>query len=181
MRWVRSLAREMNIDPARVAVCGGSAGAHLAAMVAATEGVREYEGDGGHREHSSRADLAILFNGEFDLRDLAEQGRLVESMRLFIGGTIEEMPERYDEISPLKRVHGGMPPALLLHGTDDNCVSHLQSVALAERLREAGVHAEVELCEGKPHAWFNEEPDRSATFERMERFLVSQFGLRRRH
>ena len=68
-------------------------------------------------------------------------------------------------------------PTLLLHGTKDRCVSHEQSVSFYNRLRECGVHSEIELYEGKPHAWFNREPDRTRVLRRIERFLVSRFRL----
>ena len=41
IRWVRSQAEKLNIDPNRVAVAGGSAGAHLSSMVATTAGVEK--------------------------------------------------------------------------------------------------------------------------------------------
>ena len=58
------------------------------------------------------------------------------------------------------------------------CVSHEQSIAYAEALNAVGVHAEVEIYKGKPHAWFNKEPDRTVCYARMETFLVEQFGLK---
>ena len=94
-----------------------------------------------------------------------------------MGGTPDEIPERYDELSSIKRVHKDVPPVLLLHGTVDKCVSHEQSIAFAEKLKAAGCHAEVEIYNGKPHAWFNKEPDRTETVRRVERFLVEKFGL----
>ncbi|MEA3227002.1 MAG: alpha/beta hydrolase, partial [Planctomycetota bacterium] len=36
IRWVRSRAKKLNIDPQRIAICGGSAGGHLSSMVATT-------------------------------------------------------------------------------------------------------------------------------------------------
>ena len=71
-----------------------------------------------------------------------------------------------------------MPSTLLLHGTEDLCVSHEQSIAYHEALKAQGVHSEVEIYDGKPHAWFNREPDRSICYDRMERFVVEQFGLK---
>ncbi|MFC1713964.1 alpha/beta fold hydrolase [Candidatus Poribacteria bacterium] len=177
IRWVRAQADELNIDPNRVAVGGGSAGGHLSSMVATTAGVAEYEGDGGNEGFSSHADLMISFNGEFDMWDLVEKRSLIDAMDKFIGGTPEEVPEKYDELSSIKRVHKDVPPALLLHGTEDKCVSHKQSIAFCNRLREVGVHAEIEIYEGKPHAWFNNEPDKTITTERMEEFIVAQFKL----
>jgi acetyl esterase/lipase len=179
VRWIRSRAGEYNVDPERIAVCGGSAGGHLSSMMLTTAGIPEYEGTGGNEGHPSHVNLGILFNGEFDMWDLLEKGSLIEPMRQFMGGTPEECPERYDELSSVKRIHGNVPPVLLLHGTEDTCVSHEQSVAFHERLREVGVHSELEIYPGKPHAWFNSEPDRTVTTERMERFLVEQFGLKR--
>jgi len=177
IRWVRSLADEFKIDPNRIAIAGGSAGAHLASMVATTAGVEEYEGKGGHNEFSSHVNLAILFNGEFDMWDLVNKGSLIDDMEQFIGGIPTEVPEKYDELSTVKRIHPNVPPVLFLHGTEDECVSHEQSIAFYDRLVANGIHAEIEIYQGKPHAWFNFEPDRANTLRRMEKFLVAQFNL----
>lgn len=177
IRWVRSNAKRLNIDPERVAICGGSAGGHLSSMIATTAGVKSYEGNGGCQEFPSHANAAVIFNGEFDMWDLVEKKSLIDAMKQFIGGSCEEMPEKYDELSSIKRVDANTPPTLLLHGTEDTCVSHEQAVAYFNRLKELGVHAELELYKGKPHAWFNKEPDRTETLKRMERFLISQFRL----
>ena len=177
IRWVRSQAERLNIDPERIAICGGSAGGHLSSMIATTAGVRKYEGNVGHKEFSSHANAAVFFNGEFDMWDLVAKKSLIDAMNKFIGGSPTEMPEKYDELSSIKRIDKNTPPTLLLHGTEDKCVSHEQSIAFCKRLREVGVHAEVEIYKGKPHAWFNKEPDRTVTLKRMEKFLVSQFGL----
>ncbi|MHC4123795.1 MAG: alpha/beta hydrolase fold domain-containing protein [Planctomycetota bacterium] len=177
VRWVRSKAKELNIDPNRVAICGGSAGANLSSLVATTTGISEYEGNGRYKEFSSEVNLAILFNGEFDMWDLVKKSSLLRAMEKFLGGKPDEVPYLYDDLSSFRRAHKNCPPMLFLHGTKDHCVSHEQSVAFYNRLKELGVHAEAEIYEGKPHAWFNWEPDRTITLKRMEKFLVSQFNL----
>lgn len=177
IRWVRSQAEALNIDPERVCIAGGSAGGHLSSMVSTTAGVAEYEGQSGHAGFASHANLAVLYNGEFDMWDLVEKGSLIDAMIQFFGATHEENPAIYDATSSIQLVHPDVPPTLLLHGTEDRCVSHEQSIAYAEALRSKGVHAEVEIYEGKPHAWFNKEPDRTVCYERMEKFLVEQFKL----
>jgi acetyl esterase/lipase len=177
IRWIRAHATELNIDPNRIAIIGGSAGGHLSSMVATTAGVPEYEGNGGNAGFSSHVNLAILINGEFDMWDLVEKKSLIEPMRVFMGGTPEQVPERYDELSSVKRIHEQVPPVLLLHGTHDLCVSHEQSLAFRDRCLEKGVHAEAEIYQGKPHAWFNREPDRTIVLRRIEEFLVRQFRL----
>ena len=177
VRWVRSQIESQNIDPNRVAICGGSAGGHLSSMILTTMGVEKYEGDAGSNEFSSDVNLGILFNGEYDMWDLLEKGSLIEPMKDFMGGTPEEIPEVYDELSSIKYVHKDVPPVLSLHGTEDLCVSHHQALAFHEKLKSVGVHSEVEIYEGKPHAWFNREPDRSTTTDRMIEFLIEQFKL----
>ncbi len=177
VRWVRSVAKQYGIDPDRVAVCGGSAGGHLSAMMAVSSGVEEYEGNGGHADFSSDIQLAILFNGEFDMWDLVEKGSLMDAMDAFFGGSSQKIPKRYDEASPIQRVTKDTPPMLFLHGDQDRCVSHEQALAMVKRLTELGVPAEVEIYEGKPHAWFNKDPDWRVSIERVEPFLKARFEL----
>jgi acetyl esterase/lipase len=175
VRWVRSVAEQYRIDPERMAVCGGSAGGHLSAMMAVTNGVKEYEGNGGHADFPSDVQLAILFNGEFDMWDLVEKRSLIDAMDAFFGGSPKEIPKRYDEASPIQRLTKDTPPMLFLHGDQDRCVSHEQALAMVRRLTELGVPAEAEIYKGKPHAWFNKDPDWRTTIERVEPFLVKHF------
>ncbi len=177
IRYLRARAEALRVDPSRIAVCGGSSGAHLAAMIAATEGVPGYEGAGGWPGISSRADLSILLNGTFDLRDLVRRGGLLNAMKEFLGAAPEENPAIYDAASPILLAHPRMPPCLFLHGDRDLCVSHEQSVAMHERLRALGVPSEIEIYPGKPHAWFNAAAEWLAVQERMERFLEQRFRI----
>jgi dienelactone hydrolase len=114
----------------------------------------------------------------FDLWDLVKRGSLVEPVTLFLGGSPEEVPGRYGELSTIHRIQEHMPPVLLLYGIEDACELYAQSLAFHGKLRAAGVHSEIELYKGKSHGWFNIEPDRTITTERMERFLAEQFGLK---
>ena len=98
-------------------------------------------------------------------------------MRQFFGGTPDESPEVYKECSSILHEHKDCPPMLFLHGTKDTCVSHEQALAMVERLTQLGVPAEAEIYEGKPHAWFNKEPDWRITIQRVEPFLRRHFGL----
>ena len=178
VRWVRSVADKYNVDPKRIGVCGGSAGGHLSSMTAVTNGLSKYEGNGGHAVFSSDVCLAVLYNGEFDMWDLVQKKSLIDAMDAFFGGSPEEIPKRYDEASPIQRVTASTPPMLFLHGTEDRCVSHQQALAMVRRLTELGVPAEAQIYPGKPHAWFNKDPDWRITVQRVEPFLVKHFGLK---
>jgi acetyl esterase/lipase len=178
VRWIRSIAKEHKIDTNRIAVCGGSAGAHLSAMTALTPGQARYE-KGPYSEFSSDVHLAILFNGHFDLTEQLKEHIQDKSMYDFFGGHPWEIPHVYGEASPILWVNEKSPPMLFLHGELDR-YPHKQSIAMAERLDHFGISAEVEIYKGKRHGWFNSEPDCSVTTERLAQFVEKHFQLKER-
>ena len=173
VRYVRSRAEELGIDPERVGIAGGSAGGHLAAMVATTAGAAEYE-DGGYEKFSSRVDICVPHNGVMDLVELAE-GR--EEPIDLIGRPLAEAREVYAEASPLRRATAGAAPMLLLHGDADEVIPCSQSGAMYEKLTGLGVHAEVQMFPGVGHGWFNSPPHFAGVLERMRHFVAERFGL----
>jgi pectinesterase len=175
VRWVHSVAAEHNIDTSRIAVAGGSCGAHLAALVAVTNGLDQFEGDGGHADSSSDVHLAVLFNGHNDLVHYAKIGMGLSMMTPFFGGTFDEVPDLYREASPVQWATKDAPPMLFLHGDQDEGMH--QSIIMAGRLKPLGVPAEVEIYKGVGHAWFNGEQEWQDTMDRVEEFLVKYFHL----
>ncbi len=177
VRWVRSKADERGIDPERVAIAGGSAGGHLAAMLATTAGVKEYEG-GGHSEWPSHVNCCIPHNPALDLAELAERrGAAENSVTNLIGQGLADAPERFREASPLYRAGADTAPILLLHGEADEVIPCRQSIAMHEKLLRLDVPSEIEIYPGKGHGWFNGPPDFCLVLKRMEKFLVERFDL----
>ena len=64
-----------------------------------------------------------------------------------LGGTPEEVPERYEAADPMRFLPIGVP-TLLVHGADDETVPVIRSRRYASAAREAG--DEVELVEPSP-------------------------------
>jgi acetyl esterase/lipase len=56
-----------------------------------------------------------------------------------VGGTPDEVPERYAQLSVLKHVRPGCPRTLLLHGTHDEMAAVTAVRELQARLQQAGV------------------------------------------
>lgn len=176
IRWTRSVAEKFLIDTNRIGICGGSAGAHLSALAAVTNGGKEYEGTGPYQSFSSDVHLVVLFNGHFDMNDQLKDHVQDNDMHTFFGGDPWEIPEVYGAASPFLRVSKDASPMLFLHGDMDH-FPHRQSIAMNERLRHYGVHSELEIYKGKKHAWFNFEPDNGITTERITKFIEKIFKL----
>jgi len=159
MRWVRSHATTLGIDPNKIAAAGGSAGGHLAACSFFTEGLND-EGD--DLSVSPRPNAMILYNPALDLT--------IEDPRMKL--LVSEMDtETRKAVSPLLHIKRTMPPTLLLDGTEDFLYSQIK--AFVEKGKALGAPVEVFWAEGQGHAFFNREPWLEKTTQRADAFLVS--------
>jgi acetyl esterase/lipase len=66
VRWLRAHAQTYPIDPERIAALGYSSGGHLACLLGATGGLARFEGDGGHKDQSSRVQAVVSYYGLTD-------------------------------------------------------------------------------------------------------------------
>jgi acetyl esterase/lipase len=169
LRWVHAHIGEHGGDPGFVAVSGGSAGAHLAALAALTG-----EGD-------TRVDAAVTLYGIYDLTQDDGSGTLdlllAETM---MPGTLTNDGAVWIDASPAHRVHPGAPPFFLLHGTGDAIVVPEQSRGFVRALRAVSRRpvAYAEL----PHAQHGFDalptPRTLLVVRAIEAFLIGASGRR---
>lgn len=68
IRFLRAHAKEYGIDPNKIAICGESAGGHLASLAATTGDEKDIEGNvGGNLNYSSKVMAAVDFYGPTNL------------------------------------------------------------------------------------------------------------------
>lgn len=153
IRWMRAHARELGVDPDRIAAGGGSAGGHLAA---ATATVQDFT-DEADKSISIRPNALVLFNPVIDLTP-DEAGPGSAAIRhLDVLGRLGAKPE---ELSPMDHVHPGLPPTIIFHGKDDTVVPFVTIEAFDRAMKTAGNRCEVVAFEGQGHGFYN--PDKNA-------------------
>ncbi len=176
VRWMRSHADELHVDPQRIAVLGGSAGGHLALMVGYTSDKSEWEGQGGHAGVSSAVQAVVDLYGPTDLdTPLGQASDLVSN---FLGKSYAEAPELYRAASPVTHLDAKDPPTFILHGTIDSIVPVEQSDLLAEKLRSLSVPYWYDRLTGWPHTMDLAKPVNERCQLLISRFLETQFGPR---
>ena len=176
LAWVKEHAREYGGDPRFVAITGGSAGGHLAALAALTPGDPAYQP--GFEDADTSVQAAVPFYGVYDLAGSIGTPRSVQlrdrflARRLLFADPSKDL-ERFRQASPLARVHAGAPPMLVIHGARDSLVEVEQARHLVRALREVSRQpvAYAELP-GTQHAFDIFPSIRSAAVTRgVERFL----------
>lgn len=133
--WVASHAIEIGGDPQRIYLAGHSSGAHLAAMLA------------------------------YDPAQLTRVGLPADTVQGFIGlsgpyaldpnndtyRSIFAAPFNHADWQPVRQAEAGAPPALLMHGEQDEVVLVSHARAMTEVLRELGVGVTFRAYPGRGH------------------------------
>ena len=158
IRWIRKNAEKWNIDNARIAAAGASAGGHLAA----TAGILNDKSEE-RQNSSSKPNLLLLY---YPVIDNSEKGY----------GS-DEMKKRYMEISPLHNIRKGVPPALFNVGTEDHLIPVETAQEFKNKMKEAGSYCELHLVEGAGHPIFYYAKDLTADYYTI-RSLTDNFLFR---
>lgn len=146
--WVREHAAGHGGDPGFVAVAGGSAGGHLAALAAVSGNDPAFQP--GFEGADTAVQAAAVLYGVLDLTALNDDGRphLRDHVRrVLFDADLDDDPETWRAASPTWRLGPDTPPTFVVHGDRDEVVSVNQSRAFARRARavSAGPFGYAEL------------------------------------
>ncbi|QDT00894.1 Carboxylesterase NlhH [Adhaeretor mobilis] len=165
IRWTRAHANELGIDPDRIVASGGSAGGHVAAAAALTDGFNE---TGEDTSISCLPNALVLYNAVFDNSET--------------GYGYYRVKDYWQEISPLHNIDEEAPPTLVLLGTKDDLIPVATAEEYKKRMEAAGVRCDLRLYEGARHGFFNQskpETKYQETLIETDRFLSSLGYLER--
>src|SRR5262249_18997518 len=156
---------------------GASAGGHLAALLGTSGGVADLEGDGRHRDVSSRVQAVCDWFGPTDLLQMGRQAGASSPIdhssadcpeALLVGGPVQQNRKKARRANPIHYVQKDSPPFLIVHGARDPLVPVGQSRLLHAALRSAGVDSTLLVLKRAGHGTGVDTP---RTMHEIEQFF----------
>lgn len=161
IRFLRKHADEYGFDKDRIGVFGISAGGHLAALLGATNGVKDLEGDVGVTDSKSDIQAVCDWCGPSDLLTMHKQAGAHDQLdyssdkapiKLLLGGSAEEKTDLAREASPVTYLKPGLKvPCLIMHADHDPVVPFAQSQELFEAWKKTGAPVQLQPIRSDQH------------------------------
>ena len=175
LAWIRENIAEYGGDPDFIAITGGSAGGHLAALAALTPDDPQYQP--GFEDADTSVVAAVPIYGRYDWFTTKGSGRkefIAFLQKFVVKKRFADNRQVYVDASPIKRLRPDAPPFFILHGEDDSIIPVPEGRAFADAIRDAStsVVAYAEI----PHAqhafdFYYGSPRARYTAQAVEQFL----------
>jgi acetyl esterase/lipase len=177
VRFIRLKAKDFDVDPERLGVMGGSAGGHLALMLATAGDDGDPKAKDEVLRQSDRVAVAVALYPPTDIStwvtDPPEAIKKIPALKPPLTFDAKLAPD----LSPLLKVNEKAAPALLIHGDKDELVPIEHSKKLLEAMDKVKVACKLVVVEGAGHG-FNEKQNQEivapATFEWFGKYLAEK-------
>lgn len=145
LELIRKNAASWNVDPDKIAVCGFSAGGHLAASISTLWNDNKIFSDNKEKNKLHMPNATILSYPVITCGEFAHKG----SFKALSGSEIET--PLWDELSLEKRVNEDTPSAFIWHTYGDMGVPVENSMLYASALRKFDIPFELHIYPDGPH------------------------------
>ncbi|HEY4195992.1 MAG TPA: alpha/beta hydrolase, partial [Mucilaginibacter sp.] len=168
-------AAKYKLDKNRIALIGFSAGGHLASLLGLSNDneVKDFY-PAGKKPHF-KIKLVLDFYGPADFPAMkgTDATDPKSAVSLLLGGLVADRGQLAKEASPVTYIDKNDPPFLIVQGEKDESVNPQQSIALSQKLKEAGVKNDIIIVPGAPHygLMFDAEDIRKKVFWYLAEYL----------
>lgn len=172
LRWMRAQASDYQLDPARIAVLGCSAGGQLAALIGTTHGMKKLDGAGDFQHYTSEVQAIIDIDGVLAFHHPeSEEGAMAAQ---WLGGAYEEAGDNWREASALTHVDQNTPPVLFIGSTFPRF--HAGKNDMINILKQHGTYYETYIIPEAPHSFWLFHPWFEPTLQYTADFLNKVFS-----
>jgi pectinesterase len=162
VRWMRAKAANYNIDSSAIAILGCSSGAQMATLLGAIKTSPEYAQGGPYQAQSSKVqaivniDGIVSFTTPMALKYENDPAKKPSAAEAWFGGRYQQVPELWEQASPLAYVDKHTPPTLFINSSQPRF--HAGRDEYVARLDGAGVYSEVHTLPNTPHPFWLFDP-----------------------
>ncbi|WP_217651550.1 alpha/beta hydrolase [Mariniphaga anaerophila] len=166
VQWIESNSDKYGFDPYSIGAVGGSAGAHLAALLGVTSKINSLNPSA--RDEGFAIQAVVGLAPLMDFTKLSDNKGIVK----WLGKPLVVDYELWKSASPISYVDKDTPPMLLIHSSSDPVVHYEQSILAIDKLAKMDIYTELVLIPNAPHAfwnyeeWFEYTMDKTASFFR---------------
>jgi acetyl esterase/lipase len=186
VRWLQAHAGEYGLDADRVAVWGGSAGAHLASLIGATMGMPASDGGLDPLGPPVAVQAVCAWYGPTDFLRMDDRPGGMTHLAAdspesrLLGAPVTERPDLVALASPMtyltKARASKLPAFLLMHGTADSIVIYEQSEIFHAALEAVGADSTLVLLADLEHGFPGEHRRWDAIWDQVGRFFDRTLG-----
>jgi len=160
LRWLRANAEKFNIDTAKIAVLGFSAGGELAAFTGVTANNPAFEDKVCNSGYSTSVQAVIDIDGTLSFvhpeSGEGNDSKSISAATYWFGYPKKENPELWSQASPLTHVQNNKAPFLFINSSVDRM--HAGRDDFNKVLKEKDIYYEVHTFENSPHSFCLFEP-----------------------
>ena len=167
IQFIKDNAVQFKIDTSKVAILGCSSGGQMAALVGATNNNSKFQNLNENYKSSSTVQAVINLDGILAFKH--PESKEGEVAGLWLGGTYEEVPEKWEEASALFHTNQYSPPILFINSQFERF--HAGRDDMIQLLNLYGIYNQVETIENSPHTFWLFHPWYNKTVEYIVEFL----------